>query len=324
MKILVYIEQIAGQTAGITGELLTLARGLAERTGGHVEALIASDAPESIGGSLAGADLVLTAADPAFAQYNPQAQAALIEAVIAARAPDLVLFGYTTMGMDLAPWLAARTGRPLAGYCIGLEPDGAGLKARSQIYGGKLIADVELPLPAIVVMAPGAVREAEGRGDEPAREAVAVPPGLAGGAVRFVSAQAPDANAIDITQVEKLVCVGRGIGEQDAIEEARGLASALGAELVSSRPLVDLGWMPKERQVGKSGRTVKPRLYLTLGVSGAPEHLEGMSAADLIIAVNTDANAPIFQVAHYRAVVDCADLIPEIVDELERQGLSHA
>jgi electron transfer flavoprotein alpha subunit len=323
MNILVYAEHADDTLSGTTGELLTLAHTLADKTGGKVEVLVAAASPETVRGSLVGADTVLTASNPRFAIYDPQAQAALAESVIAARKPDLVLFAYTTIGMDLAPWLSARTGRPLATYCIGLEPGGLGLSARTQIYGGKLVADVDLPLPAIVMMSPGAVRETENYGAEPAREAVDVPSDL-GSSVRFVSAQAPDPNAIDITQIDKLVCVGRGIGDQDNIEEARGLAEALGAELVSSRPLVDLGWMPKERQVGKSGRTVKPRLYLTLGVSGAPEHLEGMSNADLIVAVNTDPNAPIFQVAHYRAVVDVMDLIPEIADELERQGLSNA
>lgn len=324
MKILVFVEHSKGQVTGAVGELITLARSLADQTGGWVEALVASTAPDAVKIGLAGADVVLTASDPIFENYDPENHSVLLESVIGTRQPDLVLFSYTAIGMDLAPFLSARTNRALACYCTALEPDGAGLTARTQIYGGKMVADVDLPLPAVVMMTPGAVRAAEDRGAEPLREAVDVPDRVGYGSLQFVASETPDPDAIDITQFDKLVCVGRGIGEQDNIEEARELANSLGAELVSSRPLVDLGWMPKERQVGKSGRTVKPRLYLSLGVSGASEHLEGMSSTDLIVAVNTDANAPIFQIAHYRAVVDCLDLVPEIVDEMQRRGLSNA
>jgi electron transfer flavoprotein alpha subunit len=125
---------------------------------------------------------------------------------------------------------------------------------------------------------------------------------------------------VDITKAERIVSVGRGIGGPDNIEAARELAAALGAELAASRPVVDSGWLPRERQVGKSGMTVKPKLYLAVGISGAPEHLEGMRGAGLVIAVNTDPRAPIFQAAGYGTTCDLCDLLPALSARLRESG----
>ncbi|RVA58597.1 electron transfer flavoprotein subunit alpha/FixB family protein, partial [Mesorhizobium sp. M7A.F.Ca.CA.001.08.1.1] len=141
-------------------------------------------------------------------------------------------------------------------------------------------------------------------------------PTLASGKVRMVAIDVPDYADVDLTTAERIVCVGRGIGDEASIDLARNLATMLGAEIAGSRPVVDNGWLPKLRQVGKSGQKVKPKLYLALGVSGAPEHLEGMSQADLIIAVNTDPKAPIFNVAHYGATCDLFDLVANLSDRL--------
>jgi electron transfer flavoprotein alpha subunit len=126
----------------------------------------------------------------------------------------------------------------------------------------------------------------------------------------------PESGDVDITAAELLVSVGRGIGSQDNLEEVQELADALGAPLSASRPVTDAGWLPKTRQVGKSGLKVKPKVYLTFGISGAPEHLEGMRDAELIIACNTDANAPIFDVAHYGTTVDLFDLVPALTEKV--------
>ena len=129
----------------------------------------------------------------------------------------------------------------------------------------------------------------------------------------------PEAGGVDLTQAERILCVGRGIGEAAKIGLAAEVATLLGAELAGSRPVVDSGWLEKARQVGKSGRKVKPRLYVAVGVSGAPEHLEGMAAADLIVAVNSDARAPIFGAAHYGTTCDLFDLLPALAERL-REG----
>jgi electron transfer flavoprotein alpha subunit len=135
--------------------------------------------------------------------------------------------------------------------------------------------------------------------------------------IRVVSSGSVAGSGVDISKAERIVCVGRGIGEQENIELARALAAALDAELAASRPLVDLGWVEKARQVGKSGRTVKPKLYIALGVSGAPEHLEGMRNAGTVIAVNSNPAAPIFDVAHWGTTCDVVELLPLLTKKLQ-------
>jgi electron transfer flavoprotein alpha subunit len=136
-------------------------------------------------------------------------------------------------------------------------------------------------------------------------------------AVSFIGLFEPEAGDVDITSEDILVAIGRGIESEDNIEEAQELADALGAALAASRPIIDQGWLPKDRQVGKSGLTVKPKVYLTLGISGAPEHLEGMRDSATIIAINSDPQAPIFGIAHYGWVGDLFDFIPELTDRLD-------
>jgi electron transfer flavoprotein alpha subunit len=315
MKILIYIEHVAGQIAALNAELMTLARDLADKSSGSVEAVVVGAETAAIATALQHADVVLSVQDKALANYNQPGHASALESAILARKPDLVLFGYTSSGLDLAPYLAARLNLSYACYCKDLRVADGGLSTTCQIYGGKLEAEVELSGPSIVVVAPGAFREKNlAKRKAEIIQLKFVPPS---GQVEFVSASELDPNAVDITKASKLLCVGRGIGEKANIDEAQDLATVLGAELVSSRPLVDAGWFPKERQVGKSGRKVKPKLYLAIGVSGAPEHLEGMAASDVIIAVNKDPKAPIFQVAHYGVVGDALDFVSALQKALK-------
>jgi electron transfer flavoprotein alpha subunit len=164
----------------------------------------------------------------------------------------------------------------------------------------------------------GAFPAAAGQGG-PGAELVALdpPPELDTSRVSLQHVIEPEGADVDITAAPLLVSVGRGIGSKDDLDTVQELADALGAPLSASRPVIDAGWMPKSRQVGKSGLTVKPKAYLAFGISGAPEHLEGMRDAELIIACNTDANAPIFDVAHYGTTEDLFDLVPELVEKLE-------
>ncbi|WBO21972.1 electron transfer flavoprotein subunit alpha/FixB family protein [Sphingomonas abietis] len=319
MRILVYIEQAGGELGGSSLELLTKARSLADATSGVVEVLsIGSTALSSE--KIKGADVLLQAVDPALEAYIPSTHAAIIESVVSSRNPDLVLFGYTAAGLDQAPYLAARRNLSTAAYCTDLEMVDASLTARCQIYGGKLIATVALETPAVVALTPGSVQEEALAGRDVEVVELDISAALATPSITFVDQTPVDPDAIDITQSERLVCVGRGIGDKENIDEVRALATILKGEVVGSRPIVDLGWLPKERQVGKSGRKVKPRVYLALGVSGAPEHLEGMAKSDLIVAINTDANAPIFRFAHYGATVDCVDFVPALQSAIEKRG----
>ncbi len=230
--------------------------------------------------------------------------------------PRAVLIAATSIGWDVAPLLAARLEAPLAIGCQAVRPDGEGLLVTSSFCGGKMTADCRISAsPAILMMMPGSYRPTAetGKGELELRKPTAP---LAAGAIGFEQWIYPEAGDVDITQQDVLVSVGRGIQQQDNIELAEELAQALGGAVSASRPVVDQGWLPATRQVGKSGMTVKPKLYLALGISGAPEHQEGMKGAELVIAVNTDPKAPIFDVAHYGAEVDVLDLIPALTEAL--------
>lgn len=313
MRVLVHVEHTAGAVADSSFELIAIARSL----GGGVEALVMGVEPEALAGRLGGADRVIAVADPALEPYRPDTHAAGLRAAVRERSPDLVLLSYSTAGLDIAPLAAHACGLPLICHAVRLRMDESALAVRSQIYGGKLEADSRVQLPAIAVAMPGAARAEDGRLDgTPPVEAVAIPPGSAG-AIRVVETLEPEAGDVDLTQAERIVCVGRAVGGTDKLAPVEDLARLLGAEIAGSRPVIDAGWLPKARQVGKSGVTVKPRLYLMAGVSGAPEHLEGMRDAELIVALNTDESAPIFGKAHYGAVCDMFDVLPKLAARLK-------
>jgi electron transfer flavoprotein alpha subunit len=269
---------------------------------------------------ISGADTVLTVDHPALADYTPEAWEKTLLHLVNERAPRLVLIANTTIGMDLGAGLSAAWGAPLVAYAVRLEADGSDIVATAQVYGGKLLAEVALTGErGICSVVAGSFPAPDGTGAEadgsPAVEAVAPPDGLDDLKTSFLSMIEPEGGDVDITAADLLVSVGRGIGSQDNLEEVQELADALGAPLSASRPITDAGWLPKTRQVGKSGLKVKPKVYLTFGISGAPEHLEGMLDAELIIACNTDAAAPIFDVAHYGTTVDLFDLVPALTDK---------
>jgi electron transfer flavoprotein alpha subunit len=312
MKILVYVEVQADKISGTSLELIAGARQMA--AGGTVElALFGLPAAAALG---LGADRIYTDPSLAAAPYNPAQHGAGLGLAIDRAQPDLTLVGYTTAGLDIGPSIAMQRSLPMFAYCLNAKVDGTGVQVESQIYGGKLKSSSHSAFPALLMMNAGAFRDAP---EPQARdtEVVELSIGAAPTGIRFVQATAPDPNAIDITKARRLLCVGRGIGDADVIEEARETAALMGAELVGSRPVIDAGWLPKELQVGKSGRKVKPQVYLSIGVSGAPEHIEGMGDSGLIIAINTDAAAPIFDHAHFGATVDQADFLPALREALE-------
>lgn len=314
-EIVVVVEQMQGKVAEVTLELLGKARALAGATGDAVVALLLGDG--DMAGQLGGADLVLQVGDPALNQFVPSLWSAAATAVLKGRSPRAVLVGNTSMGMDLAPALAAALGVPLLSYCRDLEPSGSSLVATCNLYGGKINAEVEVSVPAVYTVLAGSFPADAGRSGGAARVQSAAGGAGPDGRVRFLRLIAPEAADVDITRSEILVSIGRGIGDQANIELAEELADALGAAVSASRPLIDSGWLPKSRQVGKSGLTVKPKCYLACGISGAPEHLEGMRDSALIIAINTDEGAPIFDVAHYGAAADMLDLLPALTDRLK-------
>jgi electron transfer flavoprotein alpha subunit len=300
--------------SGDSERLIAWARPIATAAGGQLVALVAGAEPDA--DRLTGADVVLEILHPMLAPYLPEAHQAALVAAIEARKPDLVLLENTTAGYDLAAAAAAATQLPLIGYCMELFLVDGQARSSSAVYGGQLLATTETPLPAVFAVNPSALHEtsgAPGRG-----ERVLLPPPAALDHLRttFVEAVVPVDEGVDLTKAERIVCVGRGIGGADNIELAQELADALGAELAGTRPVIDAGWLPKTRQVGMSGVSVTPKLYLTLGVSGAPEHIAGMQGAELIVAVDKDPRAAIFNVAHYGVVADLFDVADELTSIL--------
>jgi electron transfer flavoprotein alpha subunit len=316
VNVMVLAEHTATQVSEGTHELIAKARQLAAALGGVTEVVLLG--PRRLASQLAGADVVVCMEHPALVDYLPEAYERALLEVLAQRSPRLLLMSNATVGLDLGAALAVRWDAPLAAYISALEVEGGTVTATAQILGGKVLAEVELPGQRAIATVLGGAFSAEAT--EPVASApvvqVAPPAGL--DALRMSLRQVVEAAAgdVDIASAEVLVSVGRGIESEDNLEIAQELADALGAPLSASRPVVDAGWLPKSRQVGQSGLRVKPRAYLALGISGAPEHLEGMRNAELIIACNTDPRAPIFGVAHFGTTVDLFDLIPELVDRI--------
>lgn len=314
-NILVLAEHHTGRLADITLELAGQARHLAGAAGGQATVALLGHQVRGLADGLC-ADAVVYVDDPALEQFNPEAYSRVLHALIEQQSPALVMLPNTSVGMDLAAGLSVMTGMPLIAYVNGLAVEAGRFVATSQIYGGKIMAEAASDgAGCIVSCLAGAFPAEAGHGAAPV-EQVASPVGLDDLRIRFVRLIEPAGGDIDITQQPVLVSIGRGIGGQENIELAQELADALGCAVSASRPITDAGWLPKTRQVGKSGLTVKPKVYLALGISGAPEHLEGMRGAETIIAVNTDPKAPIFDVAHYGATCDMLDLMPALIEKI--------
>jgi electron transfer flavoprotein alpha subunit len=264
---------------------------------------------------------VLTVEDPALASYTADGYVHALVSVIAAEQPSLVYLSHTYQARDFAPALAARLDRAIVTDVVATRPHGSGVAFARPIFQAKVYADVvpEGPAPHFISFQVGAFRvDALQRGASPSPiRAMSVD--FAGVTVR----QKPEPpfreakQAVDLTQAERIVSVGRGIKAPENIEIARQLAQALNAELSASRPICDAGWLPFERQVGSSGQTVAPKLYLALGISGAIQHVVGMKGARTIVAVNKDAEAPIFEIADYGIAGDLFEIVPAMIEALK-------
>jgi electron transfer flavoprotein alpha subunit len=316
-NVMVLAGRVGKDLTDSTFELVGKARELADAWGGQVEVALFGTADPAT--ALGVADTVVSIDHPALSDYVPEAYEVALRHVLVQRSPRLLLLPNDTMGLDLGSALSVLWDAPQAAYVVGLEADGDTPVATCQILGGKILAEVEITGErGICTVVSGAFPVADGQGGDGADLVALDPPaGLDSPRMSLQQLIEPQGGDVDITAADLLVSVGRGIGSKDDLETVQELADALGAPLSASRPVIDSGWMPKSRQVGKSGLKVKPKAYLSFGISGAPEHLEGMRDAELIIACNTDAAAPIFDVAHYGSTVDLFDLVPAIVEKLE-------
>ncbi|MBM3144459.1 MAG: electron transfer flavoprotein subunit alpha/FixB family protein [Chloroflexi bacterium] len=309
--IYVVIEHLRGQVADISYIMLAAGRDLARETGGKLAAVLLGQNAQALAENLA-ADQVLYGENAALAEFTSDAYQQALAGLISENQPRAAFFGSTTIGTDVAGTLSARLNIPLVSSCSKIS-DGMIV---SQICGGKIMAETKLAdTTTLITMIPGGYKPEQGRGGPP--EVKPVPVSVADLKVALNQYIEPEVADVDITKEKVLISIGRGIQTADNIELAQALADLLGGAVSASRPVVDQGWLPTSRMVGKSGQRVKPKLYLALGISGAPEHVEGMADAENIIAINIDPGAPLFDVAKYGVNVDLFDLIDPLIEAIE-------
>ena len=319
--IYVVIEHLRGQVAEISFTMLAAARAIAGGSGGKVVGVLLGKDAQKLAGNLA-ADQVLYVDHPALGEFTSDAYLPVLSGLIGERQPRATLLGSTTIGSDVVGGLSIRLNAPLISKCQQFLVDGSSIKAVSKICGGKIMAETDLPeTTTLVTMIPGGYGPEDGQGGGATVEMVAAP-SLDGIRVTLSSYIEPEAADVDLEKEPFVVAVGRGIQTQDNIQLAQDLADLLGGVVAGSRPVVDQGWLATSRLVGKSGKRVKAKLYLTLGISGAPEHVEGITGSETIIAINSDPAAPIFNVAKYGANVDLFDLIDPLIEKVrEAKGV---
>ena len=306
MSVLVIAEHLQGGVRDVTYELVSAALEL----GGPVTVAVIGNDPASLDMSREGVDEVvhIEVAQPEF--ENDVYQAAL-ESLLAERKPDVVLLGFTVNSMGYGGAVAAKLGLGFASDVFAVAREGESLVATRAFYGSKLHAELEFPAgkPVLLLLRPTVWPPAAAGGSPTVSEHPIEP---VESRARHRELREAAKGDVDITTAEFLLSIGRGIGEQENIAMFEELAEKIGATLAVSRPIVDAGWMPNARQVGQSGKTVKPKVYLAFGISGAVQHLAGMKTSETIIAVNTDREAAIFDVAHYGAVADLFDVAEEL------------
>ena len=324
MSILVIVEQTAGKLNRVSWETLTGAQAIAAETGGAVEAAVLGAGVAAVAAEVAAKKLakVYALESPQLAAYTPDAFTAALKPFLSDHKPTLVLMPHTYQVRDFAPKLATALGRALISDVTGYKKDGDRLLFTRQMFQGKFAADVSFAgdPPHFVTLQTGAFRGdqvAAGAGPAPV-ETVPVELPAAGLRNKPEEAFKEAKQAVDLTQAEIIVAIGRGIKEQKNIELAQQLASALGGELAASRPICDSGWLPMDRQIGSSGQTVAPKLYLALGISGAIQHIVGMKGSRTIIAINKDAEAPIFEIADYGVAANLFDVVPPLIEEIKK------
>jgi electron transfer flavoprotein alpha subunit len=315
---------IAEQREGALNRATWEAVAAAQQAGGPVSIAVLGSGVDAVATELVAAEAagVIVVDDPALAAYTADGYVLALAALIGTEQPSLVFLPHTYQTRDFAPALAARLGRPLVTDVTSVKKNGDRLVYVRPVFQGKLNADVEAegPAPHLVTTQIGAFRA-----DAAARGSAAAPVRKAD--VRVDAAkirQKPEApfkearQAVDLSQAERIVAVGRGIKGQEHLKLVEQLAQAMGAEIAASRPICDAGWLPMDRQIGSSGQTVAPKLYVALGISGAIQHLVGMKGSRTIVAINKDPEAPIFEIADYGIVGDLFEVVPAIIAAMEK------
>jgi electron transfer flavoprotein alpha subunit len=318
--VLVVAEQRGGTLNRATWEAVAAA----QQAGSPIKIVVLGSGVEGVAGDIGAADAaeVIRVDAPALAEYTADGYVDALAAVIGEEKPELVFLPHTYQTRDFAPALAARLGRALITDVTAIKKDGNSFVYVRPVFQGKLNADVAAtgPAPHVVTIQIGAFRADSAKRGAAAAPARTAAVNIDAGAIR----QKPEApfkeakQAVDLSQAERIVSVGRGIKGQEHLKIAQDLAAALGAEIAASRPICDAGWLPMDRQIGSSGQTVAPKLYVALGISGAIQHLVGMKGSRTIVAINKDPEAPIFEIADYGIAGDLFEVVPALITELNK------
>jgi electron transfer flavoprotein alpha subunit len=315
--ILILAEHVNGALKDITFELLGMAHAISDDV--EVKALLLGNGIDDLASELAarGASEVIYVAGPALASYTGDGYQKTIVEILKERAPQMMLIGNTPNGWDVAPLVAARVGVPLATGCSAITLEGAGARFRRKAFNGKFVHEVAVsdqsPLMATVDKGAAAAFEGSTSGTVRKVDASVQQSDLRS---RFVEIRKSESGGLDLTQAPVIVSAGRGIGEAEKLNVVRELADALGAQLGASRAVTDAGWLPHEHQIGSSGVTVSPKLYVACGISGAIQHVVGMKGSGYIVAINKDPDAPIFTVADVGVVGDLFEIVPALTQAL--------
>jgi len=321
MSVLVVLEQNGGKWNRMSFEALAPAKRIAEALGVALHAVVIGAAVDLAAKEAAAypVEKVIAVDHALLAQYTPDGYTAALEQLIKASKIEAVVFPHTYQVRDYAPKLATRFGEPFVSDVVDVRSEGGTLSFVRQLFQGRLSADVVTTgEPRFVSVQAGAFRSAEASGSTAGVEAFA--PELDAAKIRskpeepFREAQ----RSVDLSAAELIVSVGRGIKEKDNLHVVEELAQVLGAELAASRPICDNGWLPMERQVGSSGQTVSPKVYFAIGISGAIQHLVGMKGSKMVVAINKDENAPIFETADYGIVGDLFEVVPALVEAIKK------
>ncbi|HWR17817.1 MAG TPA: electron transfer flavoprotein subunit alpha/FixB family protein [Terriglobales bacterium] len=322
--ILVIIEQREGKLNRVSYETITAAQAISAEMNWPIEAAVLGSGISGIASEIAAKKLqkVYAVENNLLEPYTPDGYVAALKQLITDKQPKLVLMPHTYQVRDFAPQLTTALGRTLISDCTGYRKEGDGLVFTRQMFQGKFAADVAFTCeaPWFATFQAGAFRGDQAQDGGSAAPVETVNVNIDAASIR----NKPEApfkeakQAVDLTQAEIIVAVGRGIKEQKNIDLAKQLADALGGEIAASRPICDAGWLPMDRQIGSSGQTVSPKLYFALGISGAIQHIVGMKGSRAIVAVNKDAEAPIFEIADVGVVGNLFDIVPPLIEEVKK------
>jgi len=324
--VFVFVQQIDGEISGVSFELIGKGRELAKILACQVTAVLLGSGISQLAGELSnfGADQVIVVEDAVLETYMTEPYTHAMTQVIKRYKPEIVLFGATAIGRDLAPRVSARVHTGLTADCTGLEIDPASgcLLMTRPAFGGNIMATIVCAQhrPQMATVRPGVMKRVSETFGTGCRVEQVVLPDLADHVnVEIVEVIKKVSEKMDIMDAKVLISGGRGIGGAEGFRKLEELAEALGGTIASSRAAVDAGWVEKDRQVGQTGKTVRPNLYVACGISGAIQHLAGMEEADIIIAINKDPSAPIFEIADYGVVGDVDKVIPLFIQQIKEE-----